>query len=185
MRRRIVLSLTATAIAVAGLAACDPGSGARNYNLPSYNGSAMHTVIGTPGSAVAATFQRKLNGRSQFVSTNAGALEVYGQYAGLPANSPFFTVIYGNGNCDPAQAFPVGPFYTDANGRATFAANVPLPATVNVGQTGSASVRMGDTLMDIDKDGKVGPTDVVAVPGTPSIGLVECDYNPNVANLGN
>lgn len=139
------------------------------------------TVIGSPPDAVFGTFSRNLAGASSFVQTGSN-VAVYGLYAGLKRNTSYFTVVYGNGNCDPAQAFPVGPFVTDKLGRAALAASVALPAVVDLGLTGSVSVRRGDTNADLDGDGLTGPTDVVAVPGTPSIGLVECDRSPRAYN---
>lgn len=72
---------------------------------------------------------------------------------------------------------------TNSRGRARLAASVPRPAGVDFGATGSVSVRIADTdrrgnPTDQDKDGLTGPTDVVAVPGKPRIGLVECDRRP-------
>ena len=140
------------------------------------------TVIGTPADLAIGTFHRNLYGTSVFVAAGS-SVNVYGTYAGLKRNSAYFTVMYGNKICAPAQAFPVGPFITDANGFATLAANVTLPAAVDVGAPGSVSVRRGDDATDQDGDGKTGPSDVVAVPGKPGIGLVECDSNPRVLNF--
>lgn len=122
-------------------------------------------------------------GLSSITAADATDLKVVGAYGGLGRSKPFFTVIYGNTNCDPAQAIVFGPFYSDAQGRATVNVTVPVPAAVGTAAAalagaGSVSVRIGDTAADIDRDGKTGPTDVVAVPGTPAIGLVECNDQP-------
>ncbi len=84
----------------------------------------------------------------------------------------------GNTVCDPAQAFPLGPFTTDRCGCARFTTTAPAPAAVDVGNAGTVSVRIGDDATDQDGDGFTGPIDVVAVPGQPSIGLVECSTRP-------
>ncbi len=136
------------------------------------------TTVGSPGPVVVGTFHKKLAGTSAFVVTpDATTALVYGAYAKLGRNRAYFTVAYGNAVCDPAQEFPVGPFTTDAKGRGTLAAAVPLNG-VSLAGSGSVSVRIGDDATDQDKDGKTGPTDVVAVPGQPKIGLVECDKHP-------
>lgn len=154
--------------------------GAQRADAMESTSPAMTTVIGTPGDVAIGDFYHRLLGTSLISQAGTNA-QVYGRYAGLGRNRAYFTVAYGNTNCDPAQAFPIGPFYTDARGRATFAASVPL--AVDLGGTGSVSVRRGDNATDIDGDGLTGPTDVVAVPGQPGIGLIECDSNPAVGNF--
>lgn len=148
-------------------------------SAPAQAAPTPQTTIGTPGAVVVGTFHKKLLGTSAFIVTPDGTTAlVYGAYSRLAKNRAYFTVAYGNGVCDPAQAFPVGPFTTDNRGRATLAAAVPLNG-VSLAGSGSVSVRIGDDATDQDGDGKTGPTDVVAVPGMPKIGLVECDRSPN------
>jgi hypothetical protein len=127
-----------------------------------------------------AIFYRGLLGESTFVQ-GSGQIAISGRYTHLIPGNSYFTVIYANGNCDPAQAFPVGPFTADANGNA--ALDTTVPTAVLVSGTKSMSVRRADTQYDEDGDGKTGPTDVVAVPGQPSIGLVECDATPQVTGV--
>ncbi len=131
----------------------------------------------TPSTA-RAVFSRNLLGASSFAQSGT-SIRVTGLYSGLKPNRAYFTVVYGNGICDPAQAFPVGPFWTNQNGIATLDTTVTAPAGL-VSGTMSMSVRRGDNQTDIDHDGKKGPTDVVAVPGQPSIGLIECNGHPTV-----
>ena len=123
-------------------------------------------------------FSRNLLGASAFAQSGTN-IAVNGAYFFLRPNRSYFTVIYANGNCDPAQAFPVGPFTTDQWGRGVLSTSVTGAASLVAG-TKSVSVRRGDDNTDIDKDGKTGPTDVVAVPGKPGIGLIECDGAPVV-----
>lgn len=130
-----------------------------------------------PQAVAVGVFSANLNGVSVFRQTDT-TVKVNGFYFGLPANRSFFTVAYANNVCDPAQAFPVGPFYTNARGFGRLSTSVPAPAGIVAG-TDSISVRRGDDATDIDRDTLVGPTDVVAVPGQPSIGLVECDSGPS------
>ncbi len=143
--------------------------------------TATSTVAPAPvsGNATAtAVFYKNLLGYSKFTQSGT-SITVDGSYTRLRPNRSYFTVIYGNKNCDPAQAFPVGPFTTDGKGRATL--NMTVAATVPVSGTQSMSVRRGDNNTDIDNDGKLGPSDVVAVPGSPSVGLIECNRHPWVA----
>lgn len=146
--------------------------------------------VGTAGAAAApaptgpvatGVFYHRLLGISRFrASADGTQVTVHGRYALLAPNSSYFTVIYANAVCDPAQAFPVGPFTTDSRGIGRLDTTVPTKIPGLVAGTRSVSVRIGDTAADLDGDGKTGPTDVVAVPGQPSIGLVECDSVPTV-----
>jgi len=125
-------------------------------------------------------FNRSLVGASVFrqTGTTVSVNGLYGRLPGrLPANRSFFTVAYANRQCDPAQAFPVGPFTTNRYGVGSLSTTVSGMAGLVAG-TRSVSVRRGDDATDIDQDGLIGPTDVVAVPGQPGIGLIECDANP-------
>lgn len=175
MRITKIAALTAAAAALsvtlAGVAAADSDD---HGGTP----AGRYTQIGTPDNVALGTFTRQLTGSSEFVQSGSN-IDVYGQYRGLDKSRAFFTVIYANKNCDPAQAFPVGPFTTDSHGRALFAAQVPGNG-VQVSGTMSVSVRYADTdrngnFTDQDGDNKTGPTDVVAVPGSPTIGLRECN----------
>jgi len=130
----------------------------------------------TPDAAVG-VFHTNLLGVSVFTQAGVGQIRVQGSYSRLVPGAPYFTVIYGNTICDPAQAFPVGPFYASSRGTLRVDTTVASPIAPVRG-TGSVSVRHGDTAADLDGDGKVGPTDVVAVAGQPSVGLVECDNAP-------
>ena len=131
------------------------------------------------GDLAVGTFTHNVLGYSVFEQPDNASIRTVGQYLFLRPGQSYFTVIYANGNCDPAQAFPVGPFVADKYGRGRI--NVLTPSTVPVGGTGSISVRRGDNASDIDGDGKTGPSDVVAVPGKPYIGLIECDRHPVIA----
>lgn len=137
--------------------------------------------------AVGNFYSRSVVGASVFTAVPNQQVLVYGTYRNLTPGQSYFTVIYGNKVCDPAQAFPVGPFTADANGRGVLFSLVPLPAVVDVGLTGSVSVRFADAdaagnPTDVDNDGLTGTTDVIAVAGQPSIGLVRCDTRPFVVN---
>jgi hypothetical protein len=131
----------------------------------------------TPNAAVG-VFHTNLIGTSIFTQTSPTTVRLQGSYTHLIPGAPYFSVIYANKNCDPAQAFPIGPFFANAHGNAQVDLTVTGPAPVS--GTMSVSVRHGDDATDQDHDGKLGPTDVVAVPGQPSIGLVECDNAPLV-----
>lgn len=133
----------------------------------------------TPVPTATAIFTHNLLGISHFTQRGA-TVRVRGAYALLAPVSAYFTVVYGNTVCDPAQAFPIGPFYTNAQGfgRISQSATTTIPGLV--AGTMSISVRRGDDSTDIDGDGLFGPTDVVAVPGTPSIGLIECNSAPTL-----
>lgn len=170
----VVAALTLTGVGVAG--ADDEDNTASSVNV-----SLLATNVG--GDAVLGYFTQNLRGYSLFTQDpTTQTITVKGAYRGLAPNSPYFTVVYGNRNCDPAKAFPIGPFFSNARGRATVnLTSTPAPFDLGSG-TMSASVRIGDTAADIDKDGKLGPTDVVAVAGQPSIGLVECNTSPFVRN---
>jgi hypothetical protein len=109
-----------------------------------------------------------LHGYSYFTESAAG-IRVQGKYSGLQNHQPYFTVIYGDNNCDPVSAFPIGPFYSNTAGQAHVDKTFPNPKGIQVSTTGSVSVRHSTP------QGKV-----IAVPGKPSIGLVECDSHPYV-----
>jgi hypothetical protein len=129
--------------------------------------------------AVGSFHSRDVTGYSVF-KQQATTIQVVGKYTGLKPNRPYFTVIYSNNICDPAQAFPIGPFFTDHHGNGWINQSVANPNGISVGGTMSVSVRRGDNQSDIDHDGLLGPTDVVAVPGNPPIGLIHCDGRPTV-----
>lgn len=129
-------------------------------------------------STASATFSANLTGTSQFVQTGT-SVTVTGSYSRLKPGHSYFTVVYGNGNCDPAAAFPVGPFVANSFGVATLSTTLTAPAGLVAG-TMSMSVRRGDSQMDRDHDGLLGPSDVVAIPGHPKVGLIECNYHPVV-----
>lgn len=131
------------------------------------------------GSAVG-QFSRHLFGYSKFVQSGT-TIRVTGGYFFLTPNKAYFTVIYGNKKCDPAQAFPVGPFTTNQYGFAILDTTVTAPTAGFVAGTMSVSVRRGDNKNDVDGDGITGPSDVIAVPGKPFIGLQECDRAPVVS----
>ena len=135
-------------------------------------------VATSSGGDATAVFNRNLVGHSDFQQSGS-TYHVTGQYAGLVAGNSYFTVIYGNANCDPAQAFPVGPFTAGQLG--TSSLDTTVVSAVPVRGTRSMSVRMADTSADLDGDGKTGPSDVVAVAGQPQIGLIECDTTPVVS----
>ena len=142
-------------------------------------------VVAAPASAaqgdvaIGTFYSRDVVGVSVF-KQQATTIQVVGRYAGLRPNHAYFTVIYANNVCDPAQAFPIGPFWTNRYGLGSINQSVANPNGVSVGGTMSVSVRRGDNQSDIDGDGLLGPTDVVAVPGQPSIGLIHCDTAPTV-----
>ena len=129
------------------------------------------------------TFNGNASGNSVFVQSG-NTVRLIGVYSDLVPGQAYFSVIYGNGQCDPAQAFPVGPFTANGRGNASANLTATLPANVTVSGTMSISIRRGDVRKgvntDQDGDGKTGPTDVVAVPGKPGVGLVDCDYAPLV-----
>ena len=144
-------------------------------------------VFGTAASAPAGTaaiglFQGKPTGISLF--TNDGSnIDLRGVQSNLNNRRSYFSVIYGNGNCDPAQAFPVAIGSPNRQGVVRFSTSAPNPNGIMVGGTGSVSVRIADTdangnPTDQDGDGIKGAGDVVAVPGNPSVGLVQCDQSP-------
>ena len=150
--------------------------------------AALLAVSGAaPQTAAIGLFSQNLRGVSTFVEEGS-TIHLRGAYAGLNPKRSYFSVLYGNGNCDPAQAFPVGPFRVRGNGAGGADVVAPNPAAagmplIDVAKTGSISVRIGDTdrkgnPTDQDGDGNYGATDVVAVAGQPSIGLVECDTSP-------
>lgn len=163
-RTRRVAALLGTAVALAGTVAAVP---------------ATAQATG-PDAVKVGAFNRNLIGASVFRQTGT-AITVNGAYVRLAPRSSFFTVIYANGNCDPAQAFPVGPFQTNRYGIGTLRMTVSGAAGLVAGSK-SISVRNGDDSTDRDGDGLTGPTDVVAVAGQPSVGLVECD--PALAGTG-
>ncbi|MDQ6849145.1 MAG: hypothetical protein M3070_04015 [Actinomycetota bacterium] len=165
---KLVAGLILTISLTAGLATAT--SAAATTNGPGDTSSASATAL----------FYRNLLGYSRF-SQDGSAITVTGLYRGLRPQHAYFTVVYSNGNCDPAQAFPVGPFYTDGKGRGALNTTVTGAAGLVAG-TMSMSVRRGDNNSDIDHDKLLGPTDVVAVPGKPRIGLIECQGNPYVVS---
>lgn len=134
----------------------------------------------TTTATATAVFSANLTGTSSFSQVGT-VVTVAGSYSGLKPGHSYFTVVYGNGNCDPAAAFPVGPFVANAAGAATLSATLTAPAGLVAG-TMSMSVRRGDSQMDRDHDGKLGPSDVVAIPGHPKVGLIECNYHPVVTS---
>lgn len=147
-------------------------------------GSASPAGAASPSSTptvptATAGFYHNLFGVSRFTQRGS-TVRVRGAYAFLKPSSAYFTVVYGNSICDPAQAFPIGPFYTNTQGFGTINQSATTTIPNLVAGTMSISVRRGDDSTDIDGDGLFGPTDVVAVPGNPSIGLIECNGAPTV-----
>ncbi len=134
-----------------------------------------------PTSSSTAVFSQNLLGVSRFTQ-HGSSVSVKGLYSGLTPGNSYYTVVYGNSNCDPAQAFPVGYFTAGRRGFTGFSMTTTTTIPNLVSGTMSMSVRMADTAADLDQDGLTGPTDVVAVAGTPSIGLVECNSHPTVTN---
>lgn len=135
------------------------------------------TLAAAPADSAAIGLFKNPDGVSVFTE-QGDSIRAQGRYSELKPRSPYFTVVYANRTCDPAQAFPVGPFITDRRGRGYLDQTAANPTGVNVGAAQSISIRIGDTAADLDGDKKTGPTDVVAVAGQPSVGLVQCDTSP-------
>ncbi len=128
-----------------------------------------------------AVFYRGLLGESTFVQ-GTGQISVIGRYTHLIPGNSYYTVIYANNDCDPAQALPVGPFTADGAGNSSLTATVAT--AVPVAGTESMSVRRAATQYDVKANGQPYPAGaVVAVPGQPSIGLIECDATPLVSGV--
>ena len=172
---RTLVAATVGAAALASVLAATPAQ------------ASTDDVFGTAASAPAGTaaiglFQGKPTGVSLF--TNDGSnIDLRGVQSNLNNRRTYFSVIYGNGNCDPAQAFPISIGSPNRQGVVRFNTSAPNPKAIPVGGIGSVSVRFAATdaqgnPTDQDGDGKTGPTDVVAVAGQPSIGLVQCDQSP-------
>ncbi len=186
MRRSVTVVLVSVATLVSGGVAASAHSHAAPTPV---------SRIGTPGALVVGAFDSThVGGTSTFLQTpvdGSGRSRVYvtGSYAGLDRFRPYFTSAYGNDDCDPAQAFPVGPFVSDGSGKAILAGGVASDfngTTADIAGARSVSIRIGDQdkdgrYTDQDHDGIFGGGDVVAVPGKPRIGLVRCDSSPSGA----
>lgn len=174
---RLTIAIATVALAAGGTAAASASTGTKTAGLSGSFAASLNVSTSTP--AALATFNRGLQGASLFTQ-QSGAINVRGGYRNLLPGQSYFTVIYANNNCDPAQAFPVGPFTADNNGYASL--NTTVATTVPVSGTMSMSVRRADSSIDEDRDGKAGITDVIAVAGQPAIGLVECNSHPYVTH---
>lgn len=181
-RTRLIASAGALGLAgalVPAVASAATQGGGDLYPTVAFNTPLVAAVSSsgatTPDAAIG-VFHTNLIGTSIFTQISATSIRLQGSYQRLIPGAPYFSVLYGNTTCDPAQAFPVGPFFADRRGQVQV--SITVTGTKIVATTGSISVRHGDDATDQDKDGKLGPTDVVAVPGQPSIGLVECDNAP-------
>ena len=188
LMRKILICLAAIAVLAASAAVGDMAADA--------SGSTPTTAVtGAWTSSSNPLYAPSLKGTSHFIEKGK-SVTVHVVDFGLTPNRAYFTVLYGNNNCDPAQAFPIGPFMSDAFGRITGHLTVQdttgltggvVAATGGAnGSLGSISTRIGDTDQsgnptDQDLDGKFGASDVVAVPGMPAIGLVQCDSAPVAA----
>lgn len=182
--RRTRMLATATALTLAAALAPAVAQAASGPARDLYPAVAFGTPVvaalapsgATTPNAATGVFHTNLLGVSIFTQASPTTIRLQGSYSRLIAGAPYFSVIYGNTNCDPAQAFVIGPFFADRHGRANV--DITMAGTNIVAGTGSISVRHGDDATDQDRDGKTGPTDVVAIPGQPSVGLVECDNAP-------
>jgi hypothetical protein len=145
--------------------------------------AAVPLVASTSASAACgdnANAQFVHNGIRGFSSWNdicADRIRVTGDYSGLAPQGYYYVSLNFNANCDPAQQFVVGPFRADRHGKVTYAKTVPA-GTVDVGAATSIALRHAEgTGRDLDGDGLTGKNDVVAVAGSPLLGLADCDYH--------
>lgn len=158
--RLLALPLTLAAVLAAAPTASATPPSARTLVIGSFNGPTV-------------------SGQSFFRTDGAGQSYVVSYLRKLTPGSAYFTVAYGNTDCDPAQAAPAGPVFADRSGRATLVTTISTGAA-DIAASGSVSVRMADTAADIDGDGIKGSIDVVAKVGEPEVGLIQCDTSPRV-----
>lgn len=187
MRKTFLAGFAAVALLLGSLAAGSAAQAA-STSSPSASATATSPSATGPNASVIGHFKTaKVSGYSHFY-TKGSQVRVISNLTNLTPGQGYFTVVYANKNCDPAQAIPTGPVVADASGKATLETTVNGPAAGLKG-AGSVSVRFADdgnvgapAGNDVDGDGIVGPIDVVAVPGQPSVGLLICDSNPSITN---